>query len=341
MGPPSNYPIIKGGDPIAYDADTMTDNRSAYGNALQSLAEENNIQGQTPKISGVSCDLEGSVKMGGFHKHSPDAYIEAGIQEHHAAGLTGAMSRDGLATFFSTFGAFAVSETYNQNRLSDFNHTNMKIVATHVGLDVGEDGPTHQCIDYLGLIKNYFRFSVFMPADPNQTDRIVRHIATQPGNHFVGMGRSKTPTITDENGEVFFGADYTFTPGKADWLRRGKDLTIVTYGALAPTVIDAWKLLKDADVSAGVLNMASLIPLDEDSLVEAAGIGPILTVEDHHVNTGLGASAAMALMDKGIAAKMKRLGVSHYGSSGKPADLYAEQGLDAQSIATSARELIG
>jgi len=341
MGTPSNYPIIKGGDPIVYDADTMTDNRSAYGNALQSLAEENNIQGQTPKIAGVSCDLEGSVKMGGFHKHSPGAYIEAGIQEHHAAGLTGAMSRDGLVTFFSTFGAFAVSETYNQNRLSDFNHTNMKIVATHVGLDVGEDGPTHQCIDYLGLIKNYFRFSVFMPADPNQTDRIVRHIATQPGNHFVGMGRSKTPTITDENGEVFFGADYTFTPGKADWLRRGKDLTIVTYGALAPTVIDAWKLLKDAGVSAGVLNMASLIPLDEDSLVEAAGIGPILTVEDHHVDTGLGASAAMALMDKGIAVRMKRLGVSHYGSSGKPADLYAEQGLDAQSIATSARELIG
>jgi len=341
MGPPVNYPSIKAGDPILYSADTMTDNRSAYGNALHSLAEENNIAGQIPKIAGVSCDLEGSVKMGDFHKHSPDSYIEAGIQEHHAAGMTGALSRDGLVAFFSTFGAFAVSEVYNQNRLSDFNHTNMKIVATHVGLDVGEDGPTHQCIDYLGLMKNYFNFSVFMPADPNQTDRIVRHIATQPGNHFVGMGRSKTPTITDENGLVYFGTEYTFTPGKADWLRRGKDLTIVTYGALTPTVIDAWKLLKDAGVSAGVLNMASLIPLDEDSLVEAAGIGPILTVEDHHVNSGLGASAAMALMDKGIAATMKRLGVSHYGSSGKPADLYAEQGLDAQSIATSARELIG
>ncbi len=340
MGPPVNYPSISGGDPILYSADTMTDNRSAYGNALQSLAEENNITGETPKIAGVSCDLEGSVKMGGFHKHSPDAYIEAGIQEHHAAGLTGAMSRDGLVTFFSTFGAFAVSEVYNQNRLSDFNHTNMKIVATHVGLDVGEDGPTHQCIDYLGLMKNYFRFSVFMPADPNQTDRIVRHIATQPGNHFVGMGRSKTATITDENGEVYFGTDYTFTPGKADWLRRGNDLTIVTYGALTPTVIDAWKLLKESGISAGVLNMASLIPLDEDSLVEAAGIGPILTVEDHHINSGLGASAAMALMDKGIPATMKRLGVSHYGSSGKPVDLYAEQGLDAQSIATAARVLL-
>jgi len=217
----------------------------------------------------------------------------------------------------------------------------MKIVATHVGLDVGEDGPTHQCIDYLGLMKNYFRFSVFMPADPNQTDRIVRHIATQPGNHFVGMGRSITPTITDENGEVFFDTEYVFIPGRADWLRRGNDVTIVTYGALAPTVIEAWKLLKESGVSAGVLNMASLIPLDEVSLVEAAAIGPILTVEDHHVNSGLGASAAMVLMDKGITVKMRRLGVSRYASSGKPAELYAEQGLDAQSIADVARELIG
>ena len=182
--------------------------------------------------------------MGGFRKLSPNAYIEAGIQEHHAAGMAGALSRENLVTFFSTFGAFAVSEVYNQNRLSDFNHTNVKVVATHVGLDVGEDGPTHQCIDYLGLMKNYFRFSVFMPADPNQTDRIIRHVAATPGNHFVGMGRSITPVITDEQGKVFFDADYVFTPGKADWLRRGTDLTIVTYGALVPAVLQAWDFLR-------------------------------------------------------------------------------------------------
>ena len=340
MEPPSDYPEINPGTPILYDSSTMTDNRSGYGNALQSLAEANNIEGEIPKIVGVSCDLEGSVKMGGFHKHSPDGYFEAGIQEHHAAGMSGALSRAGLVTFFSTFGVFAVSEVYNQNRLSDFNHTNMKIVATHVGLDVGEDGPTHQCIDYLGLFKNLFRFSVFMPADPNQTDRIVRYIATQPGNHFVGMGRSKTPIITDENGDVFFGTDYTFTPGKADWLRRGTDVTIVTYGAIAPAAIEAWRILQEHSISAGVLNMASLIPLDVAGLVEAASIGPVLTVEDHHVESGLGASAAVAFMEQGVTVKLKRLGVSHYGSSGKPAELYAAQGLDPLSIAQKARELI-
>ncbi|MDH3347918.1 MAG: transketolase [Desulfobulbaceae bacterium] len=336
----SSVPDIDSGEPILYEKDTMTDNRSAYGNALHGLAVANNGEGMPPKVIGVSCDLEGSVKMGAFHKHSPDGYFEAGIQEHHAAAMAGAMSREGMVAFFSTFGVFAVSEVYNQNRLSDFNHTNLKIVATHVGLDVGEDGPTHQCIDYLGLIKNLFRFSVFMPADPNQTDRIVRHVGSNSGNYFVGMGRSKMSVITDEKGEVFYGKDYVFTPGKADWLRKGDAATIVTYGAVTPNVLKAWEILKGEGISVGVINMASLLPLDSDSLVEAAKLGPIITVEDHHVDTGLGASAAVALMDAGVVAELHRLGVHKYGGSGKPAELYADQGLDAESIAAKVRKVI-
>ena len=341
MPPRTDYPEILQGEPIVYDADTMTDCRSGYGNALLGLAEANNKPGEPPVITGVSCDLEGSVKMGGFHKHSPEGYFELGIQEHHAAAMSGAMSCENLVTFFSTFGSFAVSEVYNQNRLNDFNHTNIKVVATHVGLDVGEDGPTHQCIDYLGLMKNYFRFSVFMPCDPNQTDRIVRFVATQPGNFFVGMGRSKMPTITREDGSVFYDADYTFTPGKADWLRRGTDATIITYGAVTPACMSAWQILQDAGKSVGVLNMASLLPMDADAVIEAAGIGPIVTVEDHHVDTGLGSSVSVALLEQGIAPKLKRLGVKHYGGSGKPADLYKQQGLDGESIARTVKELIG
>ena len=341
LPPRTDYPSVQPGEPILYEADTLTDNRSAYGNALLSLAQANNSEDGVPVIAGISCDLEGSVKMGGFHKHSPSAYFEGGIQEHHAAAMGGAMSCENLVTFFSTFGVFAVSEVYNQNRLSDFNHANLKVVATHVGLDVGEDGPTHQCIDYLGLMKNLFRFSVFMPADPNQTDRIIRHIATTAGNHFVGMGRSKTPVITTEDGQPFYGTDYSFVPGRADWLRRGTDATILTYGALTPACLDAWQQLAAEKYSVGVLNMASLIPLDVDAILEAAEIGPILSVEDHHVETGLGASIAMTLLDKGRQVPFKRLGVSRYGASGKPAELYADQGLDAASIAGAVKRLVG
>ncbi len=341
MPPRADYPQVQAGEPTVYPADKMTDCRSAYGNALQSLAEANNQAGQAPKIVGISCDLEGSVKMDGFHKHSPQAYLELGIQEHHAAGTAGAMSCENLVTFFSTFGSFAVSEVYNQNRLNDFNHTSVKVVATHVGLDVGEDGPTHQCIDYLGLMKHYFRFSVFMPADPNQTDRIIRHIAVQPGNCFVGMGRSKTPTITREDGSVFYDANYVFTPGKADWLRQGTEAAIITYGALTPACIKAWEMLQAAGRSVAVLNMASLLPLDVEAVLAAAKTGVIVTAEDHHAETGLGASVATTLLDHGLAPKLKRLGVRHYGGSGKPAELYQQQGLDAESIAKTVLELLG
>ena len=340
MEPRSDYPRVVPGEPIVYDADTVTDCRSGYGNALLGLAEANNKPGEPPVITGVSCDLEGSVKMGGFHKYSPEGYFELGIQEHHAAAMSGAMSCENLVTFFSTFGSFAVSEVYNQNRLNDFNHANIKVVATHVGLDVGEDGPTHQCIDYLGLMKNYFRFSVFMPCDPNQTDRIVRYIATSPGNFFVGMGRSKMSVITREDGSVYYDADYTFTPGKADWLRRGDDATLIAYGAVTPACMEAWQLLTDAGKSVGVLNMASLLPLDTAAVLEAAAIGPIITVEDHHVETGLGASVALVLTEQGTAAPLKRLGVRHYGGSGKPADLYKQQGLDGASIAATVQGML-
>jgi len=338
--PRSEYPMVNPGQPILYAPDTTTDNRSAYGNALLGLAEANNRSGQPPLITGISCDLEGSVKMGAFHRHSPDAYFEAGIQEHHAAGLAAAMSCEGLVTFFSTFGAFAVSEVYNQNRLADFNHANIKIVATHLGLDVGEDGPTHQCIDYLGLFKNMFGFSVFMPADPNQTDRIVRFVATRPGCDFVGMGRSKTEVITREDGTPFFDEQYVFQPGRADWLRRGSAATILTYGALTPACLRARELLLQEGIEVGVLNMASLLPLDRDAIAEAAGIGPVITVEDHHVETGLGASVALELVGLKGRVPFRRLGVSHFGASGKPADLYANQGLDPDSIAGQVRSLV-
>ena len=331
---------VSAGAPILYEAGTMIDNRSAYGNALLSLAETNNSEGNL-KVAGISCDLEGSVKMGGFHKHSPLAYMETGIQEHHAATMAGGLASLGLVTYFSTFGVFAASEVYNQNRLNDFNHAGVKVVATHVGLDVGEDGPTHQCIDYLGLFQNYFRSSVFMPADPNQTDRIIRYVATVPGNVFVGMGRSKTPVLTKEDGSVFFDADYQFQAGKGDWLRNGRDATIITYGAVVPAVIEAWELLKEKGYSVAVLNMASLVPVDRGAVLDAMKNGVVLTVEDHHIDTGLGSIVGTIIAESGQGVKFQRCGVSRYGGSGKPADLYASQGLDGASIAAKVESMLG
>ncbi len=333
-------PHIDPGQPIVYGPEIKTDCRSAYGAALKDLAQRNNLPGAVPKIIGFSCDLEGSVKMKGFHEVSPNSFIETGIEEHHAATCSGAVSREGLVTFFSTFGVFAAAETYNQHRLNDLNNTHLKIVSTHLGLDVGEDGPTHQDIDYIGLLNNLFGFSVFMPADPNQTDRIVRYVATTPGNVFVGMGRSKMYSVTTEDGEPFFGRDYIFRPGHGDWLRRGRDATIITYGSAVPHVLKAWSILASGGISVGVLNMASLKPLDRQAILDAARIGPLITVEDHVVYTGLGSMVAGVLVEAQIGQRLLPLGVTHYASSGRPIDLYRIQGLDSKSIAEGVRDLV-
>jgi transketolase len=338
--PEANFPSIDSGEPIVYNAETKTDCRSAYGAALKDLAQRNNVPDSAPKIIGFSCDLEGSVKMQGFHSVSPNTFIETGIQEHHTATCAGAVSREGLATFFSTFGVFAAAETYNQHRLNDLNRTHLKIVSTHLGLDVGEDGPTHQSLDYVGLFNNLFGFSIFMPADPNQTDRIVRFVATNPGNCFVGMGRSKLPIITTKDGRPFFDADYLFQPGQADWLRQGDMATFLTYGSATSKVLEAWSILDSKGLSVGILNMASLKPIDKESILEAAKKGPLITVEDHVVRTGLGAIVAQELMAAGAYQQLLTMGVTHYGSSGKPDDLYRLQGLDAESLAKKMEEFL-
>ncbi|MCX7822592.1 MAG: transketolase [Syntrophobacterales bacterium] len=335
---PIVYPSIDVGIPRTYDPSVKTDNRSAYGTVLEDLARLNNREGEEPKILGFSCDLEGSVKMSGFRKISPQTFFECGIQEHHAATLSGAISKEGFVTFFSTFGVFGGCETYNQHRLNDINNTHLKLVCTHLGLDVGEDGQTHQCIDYIGLFRNLFGWSIFIPADPNQTDRIVRFAAKTPGNIFVGMGRSKVPVITDTDGNPFFGEGYVFTPGRFDWVRQGRDGAIMTYGPLLIHAIKAWEELSKEGIQPAVINCASIKPFDRNSVIRAAESGFILAVEDHHIDTGIGAMVGTIIAEEGIPCRLARLGVKHYGSSGSPLELYRMEGIDSETIVKKVME---
>lgn len=330
--PSMEYPVAELGEPRTYGTETLTDNRSAYGAALADLAKLNN-RGEIPLILGFSCDLEGSVKMDAFHHLSPGAFFEGGIQEHNTASLAGAVSKEGFIPFFSTFGVFGVSEVYNQQRLNDINQTQLKVVCTHLGLDVGEDGQTHQCIDYIGLLQNLFGFSIFLPADPNQTDRIVRYAASHPGNYFVGMGRSQLNAITDESGNPLFAGSYKFIPGKADWVRRGDQGAILAYGTVLRNVLGARELLaSEHGINLSVVNMASVKPLDNEAVLEAAKTGLIVTAEDHHIDTGLGARVAAVLAGVGSPCRVVRLGVKRYGLSGSPEVLYRLEGLDPEGI---------
>lgn len=329
--PPAVPVTIAAGVARDYTPDNPPDNRAAYGNVLADLAELNNLEGAAPKVVALTCDLEGSVKMDGFHKKSPHAFFEAGIQEHAAASIAGRLSREGYLTFFSTFGVFGVDEVYNQLRINDFNQSQLKVVCTHVGLSVGEDGPTHQCIDYLALLGALPGFRLIVPADANQTDRVIRYIAQAPGNFFVGLPRAKAPTICNADGTARYAGDYTFTPGEADLAAPGADAAICAIGPMVGAAMEARGLLADAGIDAAVWNFASVDPLPADAVREAAKTGVIVTVEDHGVWGGLGSRIAEQCVATPVV--LRKMGVRGYQTSGPATELYAAAGLSPAHIA--------
>ncbi len=328
----TDVPSLTIGPPKIYPAGTKTDCRSAYGNVMTELAEVNNADGI--KVVAFGADLTGSVKLNGFQKAAPAGFIEGGIQEHNSATASGRLSKEGFVTFFSTFGIFGVTETFNQQRLNGFNRTNLKLVCTHCGTDVGEDGPTHQVIDYVGLLRSTFDWEIFVPADPNQCDRIVRDVAGRNGNQFVGMGRSKLELLSKTDGSPFYDGTVGFEPGRADVIRDGDDGAILAVG---PTVIHAQKahdlIFEATGKRVRIVNMASLAPVDTQAILDAAATGYVLTVEDHNPDTGLGGLVGMSIADHGVATKLERVGVGQWPMSGKPADIFRAFGLDAESIA--------
>lgn len=339
--PPDLYPQVSAGEARTYPTDKATDNRSAWGAALVDLAEANSVgtSDGTPMVV-YDCDLAVSVKTGDFEKKFNDQFYQSGISEHSVATCAGATSSEGVLTFWSDFGVFGVAETYNQNRLNDINDAHLKVVCTHCGLDVGEDGKTHQCIDYFGLSRSVFGWKLFTPADANQTDRIIRYIATQPGSFLVVMGRSKHKPIAAADGSPLFAGAYKFRPDRTDVLRQGEGLTIVCSGNMAPQALAAWEDLNASGAPVRLISSAHWADFHADDLKSIAAFGRIVTVEDHNVNNGLGMSLSAELLQAGLSARVTRLGVKQYGASGAAADVYQMMGLDGASIAAAARELL-
>ncbi|MCK4311099.1 MAG: transketolase, partial [Candidatus Cloacimonetes bacterium] len=329
---------LKTGKPIIYEE--KTDNRSAWGNAIADIATRTPHPATRNPIVIFDCDLQGSVKTKKFESILPQNFFQGGIMEHNTAVIAGAMSKEGLQVFYADFGVFGVDETFNQHRLNDINNTNLKVITTHVGLDVGEDGKTHQCIDYLGVMKNLFHFKVIIPADPNQTDRIIRYVATKHGNFLIPMGRSKLDIIKDEEEKIFFGKDYKFIYGKADLLLDGKDAAIFVMGTLAGRAVEIAEKLLEEKISLQVWNISCPNDLDENALKKAAKTGTIFTYEDHNIHTGLGNSIADKLMQMSLSCKFYKFGVEDYGVSGKSSDLFQFYGLDVNSMVENIKNIL-
>ncbi len=312
-----------------YGLDVKTDCRSAFGDAIYDIVKASQADGMTP-VAVFDCDLASSVKTDKVEKEYPDNFVQTGIQEHHACVAAGAASVNGVVSFFADFGVFGVDEVYNQQRLNDINCASLKTVTTHIGIDVGEDGKTHQCIDYVGTMRNLFGFRVIIPADPNQTYKAVCFAAENPGNFLVGMGRSKLATI-EKDGKPMFGKGYTFKYGQVDVIKDG-DFAIATYGSMTARALKVAELLKAKGINAAVLNCSCPLHPDMEAF-EKYTDKPVFVYEDHNEFTGLAATLANRFSEDGDAPRIVRFGVRGYAYSGTPDAVFKLLGLDPETVA--------
>lgn len=337
--PDESVVLPRAGPPRAYAADAVTDNRTAFGQALREVGEA--AAAAVVPMAVLDCDLLKSTKTDLFAAVHPGEFFQGGIAEHNAAVAAGALSVAGVQAWWGDFAMFGVAETYNQQRLTDINGGNLKLAVTHAGIDVGEDGKTHHSIDYFGLLNSTFGWKVFTPADPNQTDRVVRWMATHRGNHALVMGRSKVPVVTAEDGTPFFGGDYVFDPTRADRVRSGSDATLVCAGNMLAYALDAWHLLAREGSCIDLVSVAAWSDLCDEDARHVARHGRVVTVEDHNPKTGLGTWLQVRLNELGLSARVRKLGVTAYSSSGPARELYRLMGLDGPAIANAVREALG
>ena len=322
------------GTPRTYPCDKKSDNRGAWGAAIADLAEANKSPDSAPIVV-FDCDLASSVRTEGFAKILPGNFIQAGITEHSTAAMAGAASTQGVLAFWSDFAVFGTDETYNQHRLNDINGANLKTVITHCGTDVGEDGKTHQCIDYVGTFRNFYGYRVIVPADPNETDRAVRYAASHEGNFVIAMGRSKISPVAGPGGAPFFAGDYEFEYGKAAFVREGGDVCVVAMGQMLPRAVKVHELLAAKGIAASVLNVSSPTAPDGPALRRAASAKIVAVYEDHNVRTGLAAVVSEFFAQEGLSPCLLRFGITRYASSGTPDELLGVLGIDPETVADS------
>lgn len=303
--------------------------RESYGNALVELGKEKD------NLYVLDADLAEATKTGIFKKAFPERHIDCGIQECNMVGIAAGLAATGKVPFCSSFAMFAAGRAYEQVRNSvAYPHFNVKIGATHAGISVGEDGASHQCLEDLALMRAIPGMVVLNPADDIEAKAAVRAAYEHEGPVYLRFGRLAVPVINDN-------PDYKFEIGKGITLREGKDVTIVATGLEVGESLEAAKQLEADGISAEVINIHTIKPLDVDLIVSSAKkTGKVVTVEEHSVIGGLGSAVAEALSEK-APTPLKRIGTyDTFGESGPAVELLAKYGLDAAGIAKQVKEFI-
>lgn len=301
--------------------------RDAYGEALKELGAV------YPDLVVLDADLSASTKTQDFAKVYPERFFDCGIAEGNMMSVAAGLAAAGKIPFASTFAIFGAGRAYEQIRNSIcYPNLNVKVALTHAGLTVGEDGATHQMLEDIALMRVLPNMTVIVPADAAETRAAVRWAAAHHGPVYIRMGRAKCDDITDP--------EAVFTPGKAAVLRKGYDITIMACGIMTAKALAAADILKGAGITARVINMSSIKPIDEETIIKAAAeTGAIVTAEEHSVRGGLGSAVAEVVV-KHAPVPMAMIGVEdRFGESGKADDLLKAYGLTAAHIAETALRL--
>ena len=295
--------------------------RESYGNALAELGA------QYPDLVVLDADLAGATKTGVFKKAFPERHIDCGIAEGNMMTVAAGLAAAGKTPFASTFAMFAAGRAFEQVRNSiGYPHLNVKIGATHAGISVGEDGASHQCNEDIALMRTIPGMTVINPADDVEAKAAVKAAIEHEGPVYLRFGRLAVPVINDP-------ASYQFEIGKGITMKEGKDVTIIATGLEVSESLEAAKMLEADGISAEVINIHTIKPLDEALVVASAKkTGKVVTVEEHSVIGGLGGAVAEVLAEQ-APTKMLRIGVNDtFGESGPAKGLIEKYGLDAKSI---------
>ena len=303
--------------------------RESYGNALKELAEE------FPQLVVLDADLAAATKTGIFKKAYPDRHIDCGIAECNMVGIAAGLASVGKIPFVSSFAMFAAGRAYEQVRNSvGYPQLNVKIGATHAGITVGEDGATHQCNEDLALMRTIPGMVVMCPSDDVEAKAAVRAALEYQGPVYIRFGRAAVPVINDK-------PDYKFEIGKGTVVREGSDVTIVATGICVDSALGAAEKLAAEAVSAEVVNICTIKPLDEKIIIDSARkTGKVVTVEEHSVIGGLG-SAVCDCLSANLPTPVKKIGMQDvFGESGSASALVAKYGLDAEGVYKSVKEFL-
>ena len=301
--------------------------RAAYGEALAELGAVND------RVVALDADLAHATMTVTFKNAFPDRHFNAGIAEANMTGMAAGMAAMGLVPFCSTFAMFGAGRAYEQVRNSiAYPRLNVKLAMTHAGVSVGEDGGSHQCVEDLALMRAIPGMTVICPADANETRRAVFAAAEMEGPVYLRLARLASPVFEEEQ---------PFEIGKANVLREGTDVAVFATGLMVSESLAAAQLLEEQGVSAAVINVHTIKPLDTACVTEyAKKCGRVVTVEEHSVIGGLGDAVAEALMGK-VACGFQKIGVQdRFGQSGKAKEVLKEYGLTAPQIAESIRAFV-